>query len=107
MYFNSFDTTTRINTEDNQVRLEADVPGVSPENIKVEIVDCFVSIRGGDHSAAFKVGNHFDLDQAKVAYNYGVVTVTIPKKAKRILTLSPAAVPGTDSRPSIPTTTGT
>lgn len=83
-------------------RVEADLPGVAPENVSVEIHDGKLLISGGREisreekdacyhraertSGSFQrsisLPNEIDADKIEARYEHGVLSVTLPKLAK-------------------------
>ena len=67
------------------IRLVAEVPGVSPEDVKISHENNVLTIRGTKQQTAEKFARSFtlpaivDVNGIKANYEYGVLTVTLPK----------------------------
>jgi HSP20 family protein len=100
----SFPKTNVVAYED-RVTLEAEVAGYSKEDIEVQVEDNTLSIVGttstrnnaktesttgtyllrelkrGSFSRSFKLGPELDADRVEAAFNDGILTINIPRKA--------------------------
>jgi HSP20 family protein len=88
-----------ISEDDNEIRLSAEMPGVSPENVSVELNDDLLTIRGereaerqeerknfhvmertyGAFQRSLRLPFPVDPAQVQARVDHGVLTVTIPK----------------------------
>lgn len=85
-----------------EIRIRADVPGIDPKNLKVEVLDNLLTIEGAREEAAegdesrthwtervtgafrrvIQLPEHVEGEALKAKYEQGVLTVTAPVKAK-------------------------
>jgi len=86
-----------IKDEEKQVVVSADLPGLSPEDVKLEVKDGILTLSGekkgsredktyserwyGAFSRAIEVGD-VDVEKATAEFKNGVLTITLPKKAE-------------------------
>lgn len=85
--------------EPNAIRLVAEVPGVRPSDVKITVEDNLLTIKGtkeqvpeekaekvhryertyGAFERTFRLSASIDPNKIKATYNFGVLTVTLPK----------------------------
>lgn len=85
--------------EANEIRLVAEVPGVRPEDVKISVEGNLLTIKGtkeqvaeeqteklhryertyGPFERSFTLSTSIDPNKIKATYNFGVLTVTLPK----------------------------
>lgn len=89
---NSYKFKTDVDERDNEYIITAAVPGLSKKDIKVEVLHDRVLIEGSrkinermssDIKREFAVYNDIDPDSATAKVQDGILTVTVPKKAKK------------------------
>jgi HSP20 family protein len=88
-----------ISEDDKAIFIEADMPGIKKEDVKVSLDDGVLFIRGersqseeekkkgyhriertwGSLSRSFTVGNNVDADKIEATYDNGVLKVIVPK----------------------------
>jgi HSP20 family protein len=85
--------------EPDAIRLVAEVPGVSPSDVKISVEDNLLTIKGtkeqvpeekaekvhryertyGAFERTFRLSTSIDANKIKATYNLGVLTITLPK----------------------------
>jgi HSP20 family protein len=85
--------------EPDAIRLVAEVPGVNPEDVKISVEDNLLTIKGtkeqvaeekaervhryertyGAFERTFRLSASIDPNKIKATYNFGVLTITLPK----------------------------
>jgi len=89
---NSYKFKTDVDERDNEYVITAAVPGLSKKDIKVEVLHDRVLVEGSrkindrmisDIKREFAVYNDIDPDSATAKVQDGILTVTVPKKAKK------------------------
>lgn len=91
-----------VREEEDHFLIEAELPGVNPENVKVNVEDGVLTLSGqratekrdekdgylhlerrrGSFSRSFRVGKQVQVDQIVARYDNGVLILTLPKKAE-------------------------
>jgi len=73
-----------ISSTDNEVRIVAEMPGISKEKIKVNAYDKYVEIMSEDPNRKYhkkiEVPEDIDIESARSNYNNGVLEITFQKK---------------------------
>jgi len=76
-----------ISTTDNEVKLVAEMPGISKERIKIDVYDKYVEIKSEDPNRKYhkkiEVPEDIDIDSAKSKYNNGVLEINFKKKEQQ------------------------
>jgi HSP20 family protein len=76
-----------ISSTDNEVKIVAEMPGISKEKIKVNAYDNNVEIKSDDPNRKYhkqiEVPEDIDLESARSNYNNGVLEITFKKKAQQ------------------------
>ena len=67
------------------LKLKFKVPGVAVADLKVECVGQKLIVKAPNYLEKLNIGPSLDSTQAKVTYQYGVLTVTIPYREKTSL----------------------
>jgi len=89
---NSYKFKTDVDERDNEYVITAAVPGLSKKDIKVEVLHDRILIEGSrkindrmisDIKREFAVYNDIDPDSSTAKVQDGILTVTVPKKAKK------------------------
>lgn len=72
--------------EADAIRVQAEIPGVKPENLKISVEGNTLAIQGnkeqGAFNRAFTIPASVDAAAIKAHYEHGVLTVTLPKAEK-------------------------
>ena len=72
--------------EKGETRISAEIPGVSPEAVKVSVESSVLSIEGQKPGYVFKraftLPPTVDAEGIKATYEHGVLTVSLPKAEK-------------------------
>lgn len=72
--------------EDGAIRISAEIPGVSPEAVKVSVENSVLSIEGQKAGFTFKraftIPSTVDAEGIKAKYEHGVLMVSLPKAEK-------------------------
>ncbi len=95
----SFSPTVDLYEEEGVLKVEADLPGVDRNEVKVELENGVLTISGernaterkegrsfsiersfGSFSRSFRIGNRYDVSEVKASYDAGILTVSIPRK---------------------------
>jgi len=76
-----------ISSTDNEVRIVAEMPGISKEKIKVNAYDKYVEIMSEDPNRKYhkkiEVPEDIDIENARSNYNNGVLELTFKKKEQQ------------------------
>jgi HSP20 family protein len=76
-----------ISSTDNEVKIVAEMPGISKEKIKVNAYDNNVEIKSDDPNRKYhkqiEVPEDIDIESARSNYNNGVLEITFKKKAQQ------------------------
>lgn len=96
-----------IKDEEKQVVVSADLPGLSPEEVRLEVKDGILTLSGekkgsrddktyserwyGAFSRSIEVGD-VDVDKASAEFRNGVLTITLPKRAEAAETVKRIAI---------------
>ena len=76
-----------ISSTDNEVRIVAEMPGISKEKIKVNAYDKYVEIMSEDPNRKYhkkiEVPEDIDIESARSNYNNGVLEITFQKKEQQ------------------------
>jgi len=76
-----------ISSTDNEVRIVAEMPGISKEKIKVNAYDKYVEIKSEDPNRKYhkkiEVPEDIDIESARSNYNNGVLEITFKKKEQQ------------------------
>lgn len=89
---NSYKFRTDLDEDDNSYTITAQVPGLSKKDIKVEVLHDRVIVEGSkkindrmnsEIKREFAVYSDIDPDAASASVKDGILTVTVPKKAKK------------------------
>jgi HSP20 family protein len=85
--------------EPDAIRLVAEIPGVNPDDVKISVEDNLLTIKGtkeqvaeekaervhryertyGAFERTFRLSASIDPNKIKATYNFGVLTITLPK----------------------------
>ena len=76
-----------ISSTDNEVKIVAEMPGISKEKIKVNAYDNYVEIKSDDPNRKYhkqiEVPEDIDIESARSNYNNGVLEITFKKKVQQ------------------------
>ncbi len=76
-----------ISTTDNEVKIVAEMPGISKEKIKIDAYDKYVEIKSEDPNRKYhkkiEVPEEIDIGSAKSNYNNGVLEINFKKKEQQ------------------------
>jgi len=75
----------RITSEDDAAVAEVEVPGVSPEDVKVRIEGRSLTVETPRGNAFFTLGQRIDADHTTANIKHGLLTIRIPKRDARIV----------------------
>ena len=75
----------RITSEDDAAVAEVEVPGVTPEDVKVRIEGRSLTVETPRGNAFFTLGQRIDADHTVASLRHGLLTVRIPKRDARIV----------------------
>ena len=75
----------RITSEDDAAIAEVEVPGVTPEDVKVRIEGRSLSVETPRGNAFFTLGQRIDADHTVASIKHGLLTIRIPKRDARIV----------------------
>lgn len=75
-----------VTQENGETRISAEIPGVSPEAVKVSVESSVLSLEGQKPGYSFKrtftLPPTVDAEGIKAKYEHGVLTVTLPQAEK-------------------------
>ncbi|HWZ27307.1 MAG TPA: Hsp20/alpha crystallin family protein [Gemmatimonadales bacterium] len=78
--------TVNVVEDNGETRISAEIPGVSPDAVKVSVESSVLSIEGQKTGFAFKraftLPATVDAEGIKATYEHGVLTVSLPKAEK-------------------------
>ncbi len=76
-----------ISSTDNEVKIVAEMPGISKEKIKVNAYDNYVEIKSDDPNRKYhkqiEVPEDIDIESARSNYNNGVLEISFKKKVQQ------------------------
>jgi HSP20 family protein len=76
-----------ISSTDNEVKIVAEMPGISKEKIKVNAYDQYVEIKSEDPNRKYhkkiEVPEDIDIESARSNYNNGILEITFKKKEQQ------------------------
>jgi HSP20 family protein len=76
-----------ISTTDKEVKIVAEMPGISKEKIKIDAYDKYVEIKSEDPNRKYhkqiEVPEGTDIENARSNYNNGVLEITFQKKEQQ------------------------
>lgn len=75
----------RINSEDDSAVAEVEVPGVTPEDVKVRIEGRSLTVETPRGNAFFTLGQRIDADHTVASLKHGLLTIRIPKRDARVV----------------------
>jgi len=75
----------RITSEDGDAVAEVEVPGVTPEDVKVRIEGRSLTVETPRGSAFFTLGQRIDADHTVASLKHGLLTIRIPKRDAKIV----------------------
>ena len=75
----------RISSEDDSAVAEVEVPGVSPEDVKVRIEGRSLTVETPRGNAFFTLGQRIDADHTTANIKHGLLTIRIPKRDARVV----------------------
>jgi HSP20 family molecular chaperone IbpA len=75
----------RISSEDDAAVAEVEVPGVTPEDVKVRIEGRSLTVETPRGNAFFTLGQRIDADHTVASIKHGLLTIRIPKRDARIV----------------------
>ena len=75
----------RITSEDDAAVAEVEVPGVTPEDVKVRIEGRSLTVETPRGNAFFTLGQRIDADHTVASLKHGLLTIRIPKRDARIV----------------------
>ena len=75
----------RITSEDDAAIAEVEVPGVTPEDVKVRIEGRSLTVETPRGNAFFTLGQRIDADHTVATLKHGLLAIRIPKRDARIV----------------------
>ena len=76
-----------ISTTEKEVKIVAEMPGISKDKIKIEVYDKYVEIKSEEPNRKYhkkiEVPEDIDIESAKSNYNNGVLEITFQKREKQ------------------------
>ena len=73
-----------VNTTDNEVKVVVEMPGVSKNNIKINVYDSTLEVKSEDpqrkYHKTIEIPQETDIETASSAYNNGILEITFKKK---------------------------
>lgn len=75
----------RITSEDDAAVAEVEVPGVTPEDVKVRIEGRSLTVETPRGNAFFTLGQRIDADHTTATIKHGLLTIRIPKRDARVV----------------------
>lgn len=75
----------RVNVDGNSAVIEVEVPGVTPDSIKVKVEGRSVSVETPKGNCFVTLGQRLDTDGATAILKYGLLTIRIPKRDAKIV----------------------
>ena len=73
-----------VSSTDKEVKIVAEMPGISKENIRIDAYDNYVEIKSDDPNRRYhktiEVPDEVDIDSAKSNFNNGILEITFKKK---------------------------
>ena len=70
----------QINTEDDAVVAEVEVPGVDPKDVKVKVEGRAIHVETPRGNAYFTIGSRVDQDQVTASTKHGLLSLRVPKR---------------------------
>ncbi len=59
--------------------VKAVIPGINPNELEIELANQILTIKGEGFSRSFRFGLPLNADAVQSSYEYGVLTITLPK----------------------------
>lgn len=78
----------RVNVDGNFAVIEVEVPGVTPDSIKVKVEGRSVSVETPKGNCFVTLGQRLDTDGTTANLKYGLLTIRIPKRDAKIVEVS-------------------
>lgn len=75
----------RIASEDDAAVAEVEVPGVSPEDVKVRIEGRSLTVETPRGNAFFTLGQRIDAEHTVASLKHGLLTIRIPKRDAKVV----------------------
>ena len=76
-----------VSSTDKEVKIVAEMPGISKEKIRIDAYDNFVEIKSDDpqrkYHKTIEVTDDIDIETAKSNYNNGILEITFKKKEQQ------------------------
>ena len=76
-----------VSSTDKEVKIVAEMPGISKENIRIDAYDNYVEIKSDDPNRRYhktiEVPDEVDIDSAKSNFNNGILEITFKKKEQQ------------------------
>ena len=73
-----------VTTDNNQVKVVVEIPGISKDKIKINVYESTVEVRSEDpqrkYHRTIEIPPETDIETAKSAYNNGILEITFSKK---------------------------
>lgn len=78
-----YEPDLRVSQTDDAFKIEADVPGMGPDDIEVEITNSLVRVQATRDNRTYRFGRRFSTrlnpDEATATVENGVLTMMVPK----------------------------
>ena len=75
----------RITSEDDAAVAEVEVPGVTPEDVKVRIEGRSLTVETPRGNAFFTLGQRIDAEHTVASLKHGLLSIRIPKREARVV----------------------
>jgi len=75
----------QINTEDDAVVAEVEVPGVDPKDVKVKVEGRAIHVETPRGNAYFTIGSRVDSDKVTASTRHGLLSLRVPKREAKVV----------------------
>lgn len=77
--------------------IKAVIPGINPDSLQIELANQTLTVAGESFSRSFRFGLPLNADNVQTSYEFGVLTITLPKadslKPRRIAVQTTPTLP--------------
>lgn len=75
----------KVNNDSDHATIKIELPGVDPSEVKVRVEGSVLRVESPKGNSNVPIGEEFDPNQTTASLKYGLLTVNIPRKNKKVL----------------------